>query len=1442
MATVAAAAAQAAAAKAAAGGLGDADMAGGVPHRRAPSCCSRACLCWVTPKVWEGFSRPLPAGEMPGLLAGHATRDVAPRAFALWDAEIRGATAQRPASLLRVCRIMHGPVFFTGLTLGGIQGVLNSAARPLLLNYLILAFMPNSEYTATESLLLLAVFALVVLVEGWFKVLVTNLLAVELPANLVAWMIPLVQKKAARIRRIPVEDIPVEDSGSSSNNDSSKAGSGSDADTRARARSDSSGGDTEMPAAAPSEHGGEVAASSEVALVGKDILETCGAINWVSNFPQCIVGIVAGSITLVYLLGIPSLIGMATMLFTLSLNRLFAALGGRYAALDLQAGDARLGVMREIVESIVPLKFLCWEDSYLNLIDAKREEECKYLLKYRALVVASITIGRVAPVLASCATFTFMGLMGYELSPNIIFGALAAFNAMRMPLITIPLNVIQLAVMNVSLRRLQGFFCLPEHTLLPPVPEDLAEGEGGASAAVLCQGARFTWAEQRGAITTTTSTTEAKTADGGGGGGVLGVDARGMSDPISAAGFGPFDLRVPKGQLVAVCGRVGQGKSTLLSALLGELALVEGRAFADAEDIGYVPQKPFVLSGTVLDNIVMGREFTEAALRRALKSSDFEADLTLMPRGLETEIGERGMTLSGGQKQRLAIARAVYGDPSLLLIDDALAAVDGKVASRIFDSICVGRRAAQAEDGKKRTTLCAINQLQFLDQFDMILFVENGNVSQRGTYAELLELSGTFAEMVAATSHGGDSLDDAADGQEKEEEKASPAAVAGEDHTTAPAGQKAQEVVAVLDEGGPGGGAEEAAAAAAAATGDDATTATTAVSRLVEEDTRQVGTLSGKAMRYYLKSAGGAMWLVPAMMLGLLAYSLFAATDLWLAAWVGDGKNTTAGSTTYRASVYVGLSAGQSLMVLALSLFNNRATNRASRSLHHNTLVRLLHAPQSWYQKTPSGRIMSRFSADLSLMDKMFSYITDDCMQFTGLLLALLVTICYVLPPMAIVLVVGLLVYTTGVLAVDRTNREAKREGNLALSPMMTILAESVSGRQLVHAMRFEPFFEKRERRATDAWNRFLNFSGSVQNWGTLLVNIVAFAFSVSAAVMVYVQRDEFASDDEIAKIGVALNYSFVLPYFLGLYSILCTLWLSGATSVERVLDFVTGDLPQERPWKLPNDPSRDTFPKNGRLVLDNVSLNYRQGLPDAISNVSLDVPGGSRIGIVGRTGAGKSSLIVALFRLVDRPLLRGRVELDGVDLNDIGLHTARRALAIVPQTPLLLTPGTCGHNLDPFGHYSKERIEQSLEKVGLSKAVVDTEASELSSGQQQLLALARLLMREGDERPAFIVMDEPTANIDAQTDENIQRVIDTEFAGITLLTIAHRLNTVIGCDKMLVMDQGKVGEWGTPRELLSREGGLLSGMVDALGESTARRLRDLAEGTTGDGVEAKER
>eukprot|EP00941_MAST-03F_sp_MAST-3F-sp1_P003806 g3806.t1 len=1312
-----------------------------------PSWPSRLLLWWLWPFILKGYKSPLKPKDMPKLRSDIKTTSICPEALRIWD-------SSKTPSLLKVSWAMHKREVTLSCIFGNTQGLLNNMGKPILLKVLIEAFDTNTDKNDMHILLLIFVFGLVILLEGWCKLNSVNLVATDVGNGFASWLLTLTQRKSTRITAAVWKG-------------------------RGKKKKDVEHGEEKE------EH------ANEATLIGNDLLQNLDMLKWMSYFPLCVTGLISGSVTLLLLLGLPAVIGLATMAVTLFFNRLCSSLGRAVTKRDLEAADARLNVLKEILHNIAPVKFLGWEAPYLETLSDKRAKELKEILKYRMLLVVSITSGRVSPVLASCATFTFMGMRGYALNAAVIFSALAAFNALRMPLITLPLNLTQFAALSVSLRRIESYLNKEERELLMQ-PND-------TDVLLEFKNAKISWPKEEkrfGEISENVEEGSPKT-----------FYVKNVS------------FQVKRGELIGIVGRVGSGKTTLLSAISGISKVVHG-SLQGPNRAGLCPQKPFVLSGTVRDNIRMGRyqnsNCQKSALDSAVHSAAMERDIATFPAGLDAALGEEGTTLSGGQQMRLNIARAVYGDPELLLLDDALAAVDGMVASQIFERVCLAR--------KKRglATIIVLNQLQFLDrQFDKIIYLkkaereseinvnvnlenEKNNIkkidmtsymSACGTYETLLKGNQDFADMIASTS-----VHSAVDDLKLSSERVK----AFTDCTRTDGIHYIEEKME--------GGDDSISSSSNAQNFSAASKRASAL--LVKEQQKGKGAIQ-EPLKIYFKSLGGYFHLFGAVLLAVTAYSIMGMTDLWLAAWISS-DNTT--STFERCVGYTILSLGQAIFIMLLSFFNAYSANRASASIHSQCAERLCHAPSSFFESTPSGRVLSRFSGDLSTVDHFFSYVYDDAFQFAFLLLCLFSVIIILVPEMVTLMVPNLVIYYYAVIAVDRTNRECKRESNNALSPLMTCVSETAAARALIHSMNLGNFFRKRQGGNIDTWVRYNHFSGSVVQFGVLSSSFIGFVLSVGATLFVFVRRDAYK---ETATIGLVLNYSIIFPYFLSLFSLILMLLLNGATCVERILQYV--NVPQEAAWYLPDDPKKNEWPKTGSLSFQNVSMRYRSNLPLAIKGVSFEIRHGEKVGVVGRTGAGKSSLIAILFRILE--VSGGRILYDNIDISKLGLRRLRGALKIITQTPLIL-PGSVSHNLDPF-HCTNE-AEQSLclYKVGLRTQQLNESASSLSAGERQLLSLARLLLNQ-NLSPHIVIMDEPTANVDATTDANVQSVIQREFEGSTLITIAHRLETVIQSDKIMVLDSGKISEFGPPWELLKNKKGSFSQMVAASDSSSS--LRKLA-------------
>ncbi|CAD7924784.1 unnamed protein product [Amoebophrya sp. A120] len=1021
-----------------------------------------------------------------------------------------------------------------------------------------------------------------------------------------------------------------------------------------------------------------------------------------------------------------------------------------------------------------------------------------------------------------------------------------------------------------------------------------------------------------------------------------------------------LNFAVRRGDLVAVVGSIGCGKTSLLLSLLGSMVKRKGKvqykwkrkedevqATANAQPlsshIGYVPQKPFVLSGTIRDNISMGRcdpdeqgEQASALLNEAVRKSQLVDDMERGAWNWETEIGERGTTLSGGQQQRLALARAVYGDPDLLVIDDALSAVDGHVANAIFDNVFAKRLSGQ-------TVIIALNQLHFLPRCDYVLFVEKGQISAQGTLAELLRKDeGGSAGLRRFYSEN----------TAEDEKDANPEI--GLCSSSGPAETDAALVAEEIDfeikatqkqDPADASAAKKKAADCSSKDGDppsskqDLTVTRSTKSDVFAKEMAQTGRIStAQTLRPFFNSLGRYTYLTKVVSIALCCYTAMALTDLWLADWVTSSENENDNSKysqTERILVYVGLTLTHLCGLFALSLFNAVAMNRACKQLHNDAATTVMHARWTWFEQTPSGRILSRFGADLSAVDHFLLLFLDDSAHFFFAVTALVVVIAIVVPIVIPVLVVSLATFYLIIKRVALLSMESKRLTNQSFGPVMTMLEESGNtGREVIHSMQLQKFFQTRMAEFLSEYLRYRYFAETVTHAGFLWASLAAYAISIAAAILMLSLRNDF----EPGEVGIALSYSFVLPYFFSLLVLIICYTLNMMVSLERVLELQDKEfVPQDPPWytgagvvvagKNPA-PVADmnqlvaAAPTGGvrqvHIEFSDVCLRYRPHLPLSLQGVNVKFLKGTKTGIIGRTGAGKSSLLVALFRLVEiecsagvgdeKSSPSGYIKIDGIDTYSMGLQQLRRQITVIPQQTLLLE-GTLANNLDPFGEHEEEELIRILEEVGLHESLsfgsdqvpellhmrvsskdgvskdlggvekgatssksrlkagsdspslppaspaastngkeqspvqasasaspptsptnrqqprANTNRLGLSAGQQQLLAIARALLKK---RP-IVVMDEPTANIDNHTDRLVQGLVRRKFHDCTLITVAHRLQTIIDFDRILVMSDGRVAEDGAPWELIKNSDSHLNYMLDSYGPETAAALRRTA-------------
>eukprot|EP00644_Phytophthora_capsici_P007504 jgi/Phyca11/7713/fgenesh1_pm.PHYCAscaffold_21_\ len=824
-----------------------------------------------------------------------------------------------------------------------------------------------------------------------------------------------------------------------------------------------------------------------------------------------------------------------------------------------------------------------------------------------------------------------------------------------------------------------------------------------------------------------------------------------------------LSLTIEPGSLVMIVGAVGAGKSSFLQFLLGEMAVRSGECLVDG-DISYVSQEPWIRNSSVKSNILFESAFDSERYERVLAASQLSLDLHALPNGDQTEIGEKGINLSGGQKARVAIARAFYRSQyDILVLDDPLSAVDPHVAHAIFDEGIVSLAAG-------KTRLLVLNShYDLLARADKIIVFEDGQIVGDGTYHEIVSRFPNLRYESKQKNHTGH--------LEEEQQEGSKISVQ-------PADLKKD-------------------------VNSDAT-------RLIKAEDRATGTVGARIYRAYLDEAGGNSVVV--LLVLLAAYSasqgLRVLVDWWQGHWASNMTRRGV-DPTYSATVfgmwYLGFIVVCTVLTLGRGFLMTEACVRSAKNLHEELFRRVLSAPITrYFDVTPMGRILNRFSNDIDQMDSVlpqqYQMMFQNVAMSVGSLVVSAVSsywICVAYVPMLVVFIF------TG-RYFNKTSREVKRLEGISRSPVYNLFGETLSGLQTIRAFKMQRAFTDISEKVVDE-NTAAYFSYcAAGRW--LAVRLDWLSVLVIFVVSLYLVATKGQISPVVA--GLSLTYSLMLTSTMQNTVRSVDSTDNAMTSVERLLHFRSIPVEQDSPECLPVD---DLWPPQGAIKFDHLCLKYRPELPLVLRGVTMEIAAGEKIGICGRTGAGKSSLMVALFRICEFD--SGTVWIDGLDIQKVKLNDLRRSLAIIPQDPVLFS-GTLRANMDPFGTYSDAEMWVVLQQVHLADAVakwgsgldfiVSEAGSNLSVGQRQLLCIGRALLKNSK----IVVLDEATASVDSSTDSLIQATIKQTFVSKTVLTIAHRIDTILHCDKIAVMDSGRVAEFASPTELLERPNSAFAALV----------------------------
>ncbi|XP_056153641.1 ATP-binding cassette sub-family C member 3 [Lampris incognitus] len=1079
-------------------------------------------------------------------------------------------------------------------------------------------------------------------------------------------------------------------------------------------------------------------------------------------------------------LGPSVLAGLAVMILLIPFNAVIAMKTRAYQVEQMQHKDSRIKLMNEILNGIKVLKLYAWENSFKEKVLAIRQKELSVLRKTAYLGALSTMAWTTAPFLVALTTFAVYVNADEKnvLDAEKAFVSLSLFNILRFPLNMLPQVISSLVQASVSLKRIQAFL---SHDELDP--QSVNRKSAATEYSVTVTSGTFTWTKE---------------------------------EPPALHNI---NMMVPQGSLLAVVGHVGCGKSSVISALLGEMEKLEGDVSIRGS-VAYVPQQAWIQNATLRDNILFGKAFNEQRYRCVLEACALTPDLEVLPGGDLTEIGEKGINLSGGQRQRVSLARALYSEADVYLLDDPLSAVDAHVAKHIFDNLIGPTGALQG-----KTRILVTHAISFLPQVDNILVMVEGRVSEMGSYQELLKQNGTFAEFLRNYA-----LEDIVEEDEATEDFV-------EDETLFPDDTFSNHVDMVDNEPVVNEARRKFMRQLSNISTDGENPRNRSVRRhgcslrkpsdsapenkpqrpnmekLIQAETAETGRVKLNVYLEYVKAVGPLLSVIICLLYGFQNAAAIGA-NFWLSQWTNDSRqNQTQEDVNMRVGVYAALGITQGILVMISSFTLATGNIGAARKLHFNLLENKLHTPQSFFDTTPIGRVINRFAKDIYVIDEALPSIV---LMFLGTLfnsISTMIVIVSSTPIFAVVIVPLAFMYIFVQRFYVATSRQLKRLESISRSPIYSHFSETITGSSVIRAYGRHSAFVLMSDMKVDE-NQKSYYPGIVSNrWLGVRIEFIGNCIVLFAALFSVIGKEKLTS----GSVGLSLSYALMVTMSLNWMVRMTSDLESNIVAVERVKEY--SETKTEAPWEVDDKKPPPDWPPEGNVEFKDYSVRYREGLDLVLKNLTLTVKGGEKIGIVGRTGAGKSSMTLCLFRLLEAA--GGEITIDGVKISEIGLHDLRSKLTIIPQEPVLFS-GTLRMNLDPFENYSDDEVWKVIEHSHLHKFVSNQPAKlglecaeggeNLSVGQRQLVCLARALLR----KTRILILDEATAAIDLETDDLIQSTIRTQFEDCTVFTIAHRLNTIMDYTRVLVLDKGQISEFDTPTNLMSKRGVFYSMAKDA--------------------------
>ncbi|GLU07833.1 hypothetical protein SLE2022_247730 [Rubroshorea leprosula] len=1024
----------------------------------------------------------------------------------------------------------------------------------------------------------------------------------------------------------------------------------------------------------------------------------------------------------------------------------------------MAAKDERMRKTSECLRNMRILKLQAWEDRYRVKLEEMRGVEFKWLRKALYSQAFITFIFWSSPIFVAAVTFATSVLLGGQLTAGSVLSALATFRILQEPLRNFPDLVSMMAQTKVSLDRISGF--LQEEELQGDATIFLPQGM--SNVAIEIKDGEFCW------------------------------------DPsASRPTLSGIQMKVEKGMRVAVCGMVGSGKSSFLSCILGEIPKISGEVRVCGTS-AYVSQSAWIQSGNIEENILFGSPMDKPKYKNVLHACSLKKDLELFSHGDQTIIGDRGINLSGGQKQRVQLARALYQDADVYLLDDPFSAVDAHTGSELFKEYIMTALAG-------KTVIFVTHQVEFLPAADLILVLREGHIIQAGKYDDLLQAGTDFKTLVSAHHEAIEAMDILNHSSEDSDDNIHLDGSIGLNKKCDASGNDIASLVKDVQDG--------ASASEQKAIKEKKKTKRSRKKQLVQEEERVKGRVSMKVYLSYMAAAYKG-FLIPLIVLAQALFQFLQIASNWWMAWANpqtEGDQAKV-SPMVLLVVYMALAFGSSWFIFVRAVLVATFGLAAAQKLFLKMLKSVFRAPMSFFDSTPAGRILNRVSIDQSVVDLDIPFrlggFASTTIQLLGIV-AVMTKVTWQVLLLVVPMAVACLWMQKYYMA---SSRELVRIVSIQKSPIIHIFGESIAGAATIRGFGQEKRFMKRNRYLLDCFARPFFCSIAAIEWLCLRMELLS-TFVFAFCMILLVSFPHGSIDPSMA--GLAVTYGLNLNARLSRWILSFCKLENKIISIERIYQY--SQIPGEAPLVIEDSHPPPSWPENGTIELIDLKVRYAENLPVVLHGVTCAFPGGKKIGIVGRTGSGKSTLIQALFRLIEPA--GGRIIIDNIDISKIGLHDLRSRLGIIPQDPTLFE-GTIRGNLDPLEEHADHEIWQALDKSQLGDIVhqkeqkLDTPVLEngdnWSVGQRQLVSLGRALLKQA----RILVLDEATASVDTATDNLIQKIIRTEFKDCTVCTIAHRIPTVIDSDLVLVLSDGRVAEFDTPARLLEDKSSMFLKLV----------------------------